>query len=79
MSLIRLKWVADDGREFDDPPEFRKWWLAQARVADPLTPDECLRLWAYAGRIDRPPQSLMMLLNRGDVEGLWPSPHKEKS
>ena len=76
--LLRSKFIASDGREFDLPAAFewldgRKMW-AKLYNGDTLKAQQCRDLWAWIGRTDKPPKRLTIYVCKEDLERLLPQP-----
>jgi hypothetical protein len=75
---IHVLLVADDGREFRDPPLFAVWLGTIKGKAGKLLENsrmderQCRDYWDYLGRIDPCPKWLDVFLNRSEIEAAFP-------
>ena len=76
---VRMRWLADDGRNFGDNVAFRDWFLTRSRreqhricLNSGLDVRQCYRMWRFLGRTDKPPRSITIELSREDFEKMFP-------
>jgi hypothetical protein len=83
---IRTRFVADDGREFENLGTAWALWIKDQNVSTAamiknsgMNKRECKHFWCWLGRTDPAPLALKIFLAREDVQRIWPvSPENKK-